>query len=265
MRAAVARFAFVSFSAYNSREDAFATGPLIMSRTDLQTDALIRSIRRMLGTTSPPSSTSIEIPNVAPMPQFSTPSPTATFTLTNGLVKGDRDAFDAFYERYFDFLFHEAKQASRGDESVCLDIVQDVMMRVIKSLRMPMQSEEQVRAYLRRIVLSVTIDRWRMEQRRRAPQTRAANPHAARSAESSAQYAKIGEAPETDERILWLHRELQNLDDLQSSMMIMRYRFNWTLGRIGEAIGLSASAVDGRINRILNRLRKIGQEIFDDE
>lgn len=198
------------------------------------------------------------------MPQFSTPSPTATFTLTVDLVKGDRDAFAAFYEQYFDFLFHEAKKASRGDESVCLDIVQDVMMRVIISLRVPMQSEAQVRAYLRRIILSVTIDRLRTEQRRRIRQIKAAKPNAASSGQSSA-HPTTSEAPERDERILWLHRELEELDDLQSSMMVMRYRFNWTLDRIGEALGISASAVDGRISRILNRLRKIGQEKFHDK
>jgi DNA-directed RNA polymerase specialized sigma24 family protein len=48
-------------------------------------------------------------------------------------------------------------------------------------------------------------------------------------------------------------------------MLTMRHRFGWTLRRIGNAVGLSPGAVDGRLGRTREALRKQASEQFNDQ
>jgi DNA-directed RNA polymerase specialized sigma24 family protein len=45
-------------------------------------------------------------------------------------------------------MYRWARRATGRDEAFCLDVVQDAMMRIIRSLK-PLQSERQLRGYLR--------------------------------------------------------------------------------------------------------------------
>ena len=60
-------------------------------------------------------------------------------TLTGAIAAGDTDAFSRFYRARFDQMLAEAVRATGRDESFCLDVVQDAMMRVIRSMK-PMSS-----------------------------------------------------------------------------------------------------------------------------
>jgi hypothetical protein len=44
----------------------------------------------------------------------------------------------------------------------------------------------------------------------------------------------------------------------------MRHRLGWTLERIGAVVGLAPGAVDGRLRRIIGRLRAAGWEVRDE-
>lgn len=57
-----------------------------------------------------------------------------------------------------------------------------------------------------------------------------------------------------------LERELQALNDRDVQLLLMRHRFGWTLKRIGDALGLKPGAVDGRIRRVLTKLRRRAKE-----
>src|SRR5438874_10933141 len=93
------------------------------------------------------------------------PLPSATEELTTALAAGDEDAVETFYQRYFDWLYGQARRATRRDESFCLDVVQDAMLRIIRTIR-AVEDDTRFRAWLRLVVQSTAWDRMRSETRR---------------------------------------------------------------------------------------------------
>jgi RNA polymerase sigma factor (sigma-70 family) len=168
--------------------------------------------------------------------------------LTAAIASGDTEAFARFYRERFDSMYGEARRATGRDESFCLDVVQDAMIRVIKSLR-PMESEGGLRAWLRSVVQCCAYDRLRAEARR-----------ARRERAAAANRPGIQRDDGLEEKLGWLRREWASLDEQQARLLVMRYRLGWTLERIGEAIGLKPGAVDGRVSRAVGELRRRAQE-----
>ncbi len=169
--------------------------------------------------------------------------------LTAAIASGDTQAFARFYRRWFDDLFELARHASRRDESFCLDVVQDAMLRVIRSIK-PMADEPRLRAWLRAVVRSCVCDRLRAEAARRRHEAAAGGP------------SPPAAEGDLEERLAWLRRALSELEGDQQQMLLMRHRFGWTLNRIGAAFGLAPAAVDGRLGRLLTRLRRKAAEAF---
>ncbi|MHC5002469.1 MAG: RNA polymerase sigma factor [Planctomycetota bacterium] len=173
--------------------------------------------------------------------------------LTRAIAAGDAETFARFYEERFDRLYRHARAVTGRDEAFCLDVVQDAMMKVIRSMR-PMDSEPELAAWLRRVVRSVAVDRIRADDRRR------------RREQGPRPDAADGLTGETfgGERRQWLVRELAGLEGSVATMLTQRFRFGWSLRRIAAAAGLSIGAVDGRINRAVSSLRRQAKERFDD-
>jgi RNA polymerase sigma factor (sigma-70 family) len=171
--------------------------------------------------------------------------------MTAAIASGDTEAFARFYRARFDSMYAEARRSTRRDEAFCLDVVQDAMMRVIKSMS-PMESEGSLRAWLRAVVQCCAYDRIRAESRRARRERAAAQD---RPAERAA-------VDDLEERLAWLRHEWADLDQQQARLLVMRYRFGWTLRRIGEALGLKPGAVDGRLTRAVGELRSRAQEHF---
>lgn len=160
-----------------------------------------------------------------------------TRELTRAIGSGDPEAFSRFYEAWFDRMFAIAATQTRRDESFCLDVVQDAMMKVIR--RMPVvESEAALAAWLKRAVVTTAYDRIRAESRRRRHEKGAPRSSAASGDEVS------------DEAVLArLRAELGRLDPPLERILHARHALGWTLARIGSAMGLSPSAVDGRLGR----------------
>ena len=164
-------------------------------------------------------------------------------TLTAAIATGDTEAFGRFYGQWFDVALAQARRCSGRDEQFCLDVVQQTMMRVIRSIK-PMDTEGDVSRWLRAVVQSCCLDHLRSERRR----TRRERLHG--SDQSDAALDR-----DLDQRLLWLRSELANLDPELARMLSLRFRLGWTLQRIGAAVGLKPGAVDGRITRALASLR----------
>ena len=179
-------------------------------------------------------------------------------SLTEAIASGNTEAFATFYRQWFDTMYAQARKASGRDESFCLDVVQDAMLRVIKSVP-PMASGDDLRRWLRVVVQSCAYDRFREEVRRRSREQRAV---AVRASNNS--NGKVGAEENTVDRIRWLERQLQSLDDRDLQLLLMRHRFGWTLKRIGQALGMKPGAVDGRIRRVLRKLRRRAKEQSDE-
>jgi len=169
--------------------------------------------------------------------------PSETRTRTAAIASGDTEAFSRFFNEWFEWMGREAGRLSGRDDAFCADIVQDSMMRVIRSLK-PLDGADDLRRWLRVVVRSCVYDRLRADARRQA-RDRAAGRAASRQPDALLQG-----------RIRWLERELQSIGDANADLLLMRYRFGWTLQQIGAAVGLKTGAVDGRLRRLLGILRR---------
>lgn len=164
--------------------------------------------------------------------------------LTRAIARGDRDAFAQLYTQKFDFALAVARRASRLDESACLDIVHDAMIRVIRSIR-PIDTAAALDAWLARVVTSAAYDHLRAEHRRRR-----------REAAALATKPPDSTAPDhADERLEHLRAELAHLDRHAAELLDLRFRAGMTLEAIGRRLGLTPGAVHGRLGRILAGFR----------
>ena len=184
---------------------------------------------------------------LAHYPPHSTAVQTEAKALTTAVAAGDTDAFAVFYRDWFNVMYQQAQQVSQRDESFCLDIVQDAMMRVIKSIK-PMDSADDLRRWIHVVVKTCAYDRFR-EQARHIARERKFEP-----AQSSNDLEIISEC------LQWLERELRSMDRSDADLLLMRHRFGWTLKRIGQSLGLKPGAVDGTIQRLVRKLRRRAKE-----
>jgi RNA polymerase sigma factor (sigma-70 family) len=186
--------------------------------------------------------------------------PDETEQLTAAMSRGDRRAVAAFYERYFDLLVRCARGATRlarraDAEDLCLDVVHDAVLRVVRTVRPVTGGEGQLVAWLNVVVKSAAYDRLRQEQRRAHREQKHVGPAAAES-------AHVGNGAELAEQLAWLRDELGQLDPKLVELIELRYSHGWTLPAIAERLGLSAGTVDGRIRRALAKMRLRGEEVF---
>jgi RNA polymerase sigma factor (sigma-70 family) len=175
--------------------------------------------------------------------------PDTAHELTRAIAAGDTEAFARFYEAWFERMYAEARRATRRDESFCLDVVQDAMMKVIRSMPV-LETEAAMAAWLRRVVQRCAYDRLRAEARRMRREG-----------------AIVGGreiASDMREQIEWLRAELNLLDDESRHLLDLRWRLGWTLQRIGASLGLSAGAVDGRLSRIVRGMQRRAREQRDE-
>lgn len=183
-------------------------------------------------------------------------TPQSLSALTQAIAKGDPSAFACFYDEWFGRMFRMARSSTGRDESFCLDVVQEAMLKVMRSMKR-FENENELRAWLRVIVMRCALDQIRCERRRRARESA----HVGDRAPGAIQHdSQCGE----DERAAWLEAQLAGLDAHRSLLVAMRFRLGATLERISRIVGLAPGAVDGRINRSLAQIRAAAQEEFDE-
>ena len=187
-----------------------------------------------------------------------------TDKLTAAMAAGDPAAVEAFYRRYFDRLYAWARQATRRDEAFCLDVVQDAVLRVVRTVR-PAAGEAQLVAWLKLVVRTTAYDHLKAERRRakrhEAAVTATVPPYAA--GDPATAVSDDGDAAEQAERLRWLRAQLDAMDPHLARLIDLRFARRWTLARIGELVGVSAGTVDGRLRRALAKLRRLADAAFD--
>ena len=159
--------------------------------------------------------------------------------LSRRIASGDTEAFAVFYELWFDRCVAETRRRTGLDEAACLDVVQDAMLRV--ATRMPVfETQEELERWMRRVLLNGARDRIRAETRRIRR-------------ESQAPVATVTESDR--DSLAELNVRLAEIDKESAQLLRRRYDLGWTLEQIGRELGLRPGAVDGRIRRILKKLR----------
>ena len=171
--------------------------------------------------------------------------------ITASIAAGDSDSIEIFYDAYFDFVFREIKYLIGRDEQTCLDILQETMLKIIRSIK-PIDTQPQLTAWTRTVTKSVAFDWLRKQIRSDMLHEQLI------SQTSSNELVTDNESPETEikARYHWIGQQLQQLPPSLQKMISLRYRWGWTLARISEKFGLETGAVDGRIRRAINNLKQ---------
>jgi RNA polymerase sigma-70 factor (ECF subfamily) len=182
-------------------------------------------------------------------------SSTSIEKLTAGMAAGDERAVESFYRRYFEWLYAHARRVTRRDESFCLDVVQEAVLRIIRTIK-PVQSEAQFHTWMRLVVRTTALDLLRTEQRREKREMVLVELHCC----DDFPYGIFD-----DEQVEWLRRNVEKFDPQLVRIIELRFEKQWTLARIGELLGLSIGTIDGRIRRALKELRDRAAEEFTDE
>lgn len=170
--------------------------------------------------------------------------------LCRAIARGDDRAFTAVYQGWFDRTLALARAVTGRDESFGLDVVQEVMLRLIRAAPI-VANEAQFQAWLKRTVLSASIDLIRREQRRSARELRRAGPDPADSQSSLLLRA---------EQVQQLRAQLDALPSDERGLLMLRVGLARTLAAVSAATGLSLDAVHGRVRRATDRLRQTARE-----
>ncbi len=160
--------------------------------------------------------------------------------LTRAVARGSEPAFERFYNDWFEPAYAMARSLTQRDESFCLDVVQDAMLKAARSMK-PISSEAALHAWVRRVVHTAALDHLRLERRRRARELACAT-------EGADIIAPL------DDRIEWLGAELAKLPSQDRSLLRLRFAQSATLASAGASEGLTPASAHGRIRRAIARL-----------
>jgi len=178
--------------------------------------------------------------------------------LTAAVARGDPGAFASLYEAWFDRCYALARARTGRDESFCLDVVQECMLRVVKKM-VPLESDAALAAWMLRAVDTTAIDLLRAETRRGRRERHVADTRSERSS-----VPDPAATLEEQERHQWLTEKIAELPPSDRALMTARYVDGRTLDEAGSLAGISGDAAHGKIRRFVNRMRQLAQEVFHD-
>jgi RNA polymerase sigma factor (sigma-70 family) len=170
--------------------------------------------------------------------------------LARGISRGDRECLERFYRLWFDRVFVQARRLTGRDEAFCLDVVQDVMLKVARKLR-PMPTEADLERWMARVVRTTALDLLRRESRRAARERRkgglgpACDPSAVLATAEATEWVKVRTAS-------------LSLDD--ADLLAQRIAREHTLQQIATLNGITPDAAHGRLRRALQKLARGSQE-----
>lgn len=163
-------------------------------------------------------------------------------TTTKAISRGDRAALAAFYEVWFDRCYALARSLTGRDEAFCLDVVQNTMLRVIRSLKQ-LPTHAELSAWMTRTTHTAALDLLRRESRRLKREIGMVHiPEPAKT--------------EADDRIVWLRGRLNELPNGDGSLVALRIAQEQSLNAVGAASGMTGDAAHGRIRRAVHKLKR---------
>jgi RNA polymerase sigma factor (sigma-70 family) len=166
-------------------------------------------------------------------------------------MRGDAVAFEVLYRAWFERVFAFARGATKRDESFCLDVTQEVMLRAARSIP-ELKSEAELGAWFTRVCISAAVDMIRRDQRKLKRERRDCG------------QAQL-DGPATGERVeelAWLRRSLARLSEVDQMLLMQRVGLGVTLKEAGRSVGLGEQSAHGRVRRALERLRELSREIL---
>lgn len=161
---------------------------------------------------------------------------------------GDAAAIDAFYRRWSGRVIAGARAWTGLDEQFCLDVVQDVMLRVIS--RLPQLADDRaLEAWMAATTRSCAADRLRAEKRRSGRERRAGGERARRAGSPS-------DLVDDGDEVARAEQALAQLGELDAAMVRGRAVDGRELAHIAAEHGVTVGSVWGRVRRALASVRK---------
>ncbi len=176
--------------------------------------------------------------------------------LTTRITAGDEAAFACLYEHFFDRLFRYVLVMTKGDEELSRDLMQQTMLKVVRYLK-PFPDETILWSWLTQSAKTSFIDVLR--RRQRGPELVAlesVNP-VSQPRDDSADETLMLEAA--------LERALKGLDTDEQELIQSVYFDELSHKQIAESTGCTPKAVESKLARVRQKLRKLLTGILNDE
>jgi RNA polymerase sigma factor (sigma-70 family) len=165
---------------------------------------------------------------------------------------GDADAFEVLYRAWHPRVLALARACSGRDEAFCLDVTQEVMLRL--ATRVPSLADGRaLGAWLARATVRASVDALRRESRR------ARRERAAAGREGVAEGA-VDAGSGVDEA--WLRAQVRGLGATDFDVLHAHLVQRATLREAGLAAGVSEGSATGRVRRVLAKLRAAAREVL---
>lgn len=178
---------------------------------------------------------------ITPLPSLAADGDDAP-RLTAAVARGDRDAFALLYSRWFGRMVASARRLTGRDEAFCLDVVQEAMLRAASRLP-PLGSTPALARWLELTTHRAALDMLRQDRRRRAR-------------ERGRGLAPLPD-PDLDRRIAWVRERVRALAPRDRSLLADRFARGRSHAQIAADTHESPAAVEGRLRRLLKRLRPV--------
>jgi RNA polymerase sigma factor (sigma-70 family) len=167
--------------------------------------------------------------------------------LTAALKRGDEEAFRCLHRHWNTRLSRYCYALAAGDEALAADVVQATYLRTLRHIR-ELPDEAALWAWLLCAARSAAADSRKVNGRYRRA--------LARFAEWLAP-AKPAAAPEVEPMLVAaLDRAVAELEPEDRALLDARYAEHESLATISERFGLTVRAVEGRMARLRERLRR---------
>lgn len=173
--------------------------------------------------------------------------------ITRKLRNGSHDALAEAYDRFAEEIVRDVSRQTGRDESFALDCLQETMVRLAGSPP-ACSSDGELRAWLRVVAIRVARSALVAESRR----VRRERAHAAERWRSASIDGSAGERRAEDDDAD-LDRVLSQLDDDERELLRLRVVHGWSIPAIARWIAMEPRRVEGRVRRMLARLRERGR------
>lgn len=172
--------------------------------------------------------------------------------LVAAINRGDRDAFDALYQRYRDWVYHLALRFAANHDGA-LDVAQETFIYLLRKFP-GFELRAKMTTFLYPVVRHIAIDA--QKRARRITVSDQAVQDGDTRGDDSTNPVAILTNPTGDRARDALARVLASLPETHREVILLRFVDDLSLAEISDAMEIPVGTVKSRMHNALNALRK---------